>query len=104
ESAVTPLAIAGFGAMKALSTRNDHPEQASRPWDRDRDGFVLSEGCGLLVLEDYEHASRRGARIYGEVCGYGSSSDAYHMTSPSPGGAGAAQAMALALQDRSEER
>lgn len=104
ESAVTPLAIGGFGAMKALSTRNDHPEQASRPWDRDRDGFVLSEGSGTLILEDFEHARARGARIYGEVCGYGASSDAYHMTSPAPGGAGAAQAMTMALRDANLDR
>jgi 3-oxoacyl-[acyl-carrier-protein] synthase II len=99
ESAVTPLGIGGFAAMKAMSTRNDRPHEASRPWDRDRDGFVLSEGCGIIILEDYEHAKARGAHIYAELCGYGASSDAYHMTSPAPGGAGAAQAMALALQD-----
>jgi 3-oxoacyl-[acyl-carrier-protein] synthase II len=99
ESAVTPLSIGGFAAMKALSTRNDHPMQASRPWDRDRDGFVLSEGSGVLILEDFEHAKRRGVRIYGEVCGYGVSSDAYHMTSPAPGGAGAAQAMSMAIRE-----
>jgi 3-oxoacyl-[acyl-carrier-protein] synthase II len=99
ESAVTALGIGGFSAMKAMSTRNDRPHEASRPWDRDRDGFVLSEGAGIVVLEDYEHAKARGARIYGELCGYGASSDAYHMTSPAPGGAGAAQAMALALAD-----
>src|SRR5690606_8808092 len=99
EAVVTPMAIAGFAAMRALSTRNDNPEAASRPWDRDRDGFVLSEGCAVLVLEDYEYASQRGARIYAEICGYGLSSDAHHMTSPSPGGAGAAKAMATCLQD-----
>ncbi len=99
EAVVTPMAIAGFSSMRALSTRNDAPEAASRPWDRDRDGFVLSEGVGMLILEDYEYAARRGARIYAEVCGYGSSSDAYHMTSPSPGGAGAAQAMSWTLKD-----
>lgn len=99
EAAITPLAIGGFAAMKAMSTRNDRPHEASRPWDRDRDGFVLSEGCGILVLEDFEHAKARGARIYGELCGYGTSSDAYHMTSPAPGGAGAAQSMSLAVQD-----
>lgn len=99
ESAITPLAIAGFGAMKALSTRNSQPELASRPFDKDRDGFVLSEGAGTLILEDYEHASRRGATIYGEVTGYGFSSDAYHMTNPSPGGDGAALAMRIALKD-----
>lgn len=104
EAAVTSLSIGGFGAMRALSTRNNTPELASRPWDRDRDGFVLSEGCGILVLEDLEHAKRRGARIYAEVCGYGVSSDAYHMTSPSPGGAGAAQAMNMAIHDARIEK
>lgn len=99
EAVVTPMAIAGFASMRALSTRNDNPQAASRPWDRDRDGFVLSEGCGILVLEDYEHAMQRGARIYAEVCGYGTSSDAYHMTSPSPGGVGASQSMQYALED-----
>jgi 3-oxoacyl-[acyl-carrier-protein] synthase II len=99
EAVVTPMAIAGFSSMRALSTRNDNPTAASRPWDRDRDGFVLSEGAATLVLEDYEFASARGARIYAEVVGYGLSSDAYHMTSPAPGGAGAAQAMRAALED-----
>ncbi len=99
EAVVTPMAIAGFASMRALSTRNDHPEAASRPWDRDRDGFVLAEGAGLLILEDYEHASQRGARIYAEVMGYGASSDAYHMTSPSPGGEGASRAMQACLDD-----
>ncbi len=99
EAAVTPMAIAGFGSMKALSTRNDNPELASRPFDRDRDGFVLSEGAGTLILEDYEHASRRGATIYGELTGYGFSSDAHHMTNPSPGGDGAALSMRLAIKD-----
>jgi len=99
EAVVTPMAIAGFSSMRALSTRNDNPEAASRPWDRDRDGFVLSEGCGMLILEDYEYASRRGARIYAEVLGFGASSDAYHMTSPAPGGAGAASSMISCLED-----
>ncbi|MGZ3722299.1 MAG: beta-ketoacyl-ACP synthase II [Bdellovibrionales bacterium] len=99
EAVVTPMAIAGFSSMRALSTRNDNPEAASRPWDRDRDGFVLSEGCGMLILEDYEYASQRGARIYAEVCGYGTSSDAYHMTSPPPGGAGAQSSMRYCLED-----
>lgn len=99
EAAITPLAIAGFASMKALSTRNSQPELASRPFDKDRDGFVLSEGAGTLILEDYEHASRRGATIYGEVSGYGFSSDAYHMTNPAPGGDGAALSMKLALKD-----
>lgn len=99
EAVVTSLAIGGFSAMKALSTRNDQPKMASRPFDKDRDGFVLSEAAAVLVLEDYEHAARRGAKIYGEVSGYGTSSDAYHMTNPAPGGAGGAQAMAMALRD-----
>ena len=99
ESTVTELAVAGFSSMKALSLRNDSPKEASRPWDQDRDGFVLSEGASLLILEDYEHASRRGAKIYAEVLGYGSSSDAYHMTTPSPGGSGASMSMHNALQD-----
>lgn len=99
EATVTPMAIGGFGAMRALSTRNDNPRGASRPWDKDRDGFVLSEASGVMILEDYEHASKRGARIYAEVKGYGTSSDAYHMTAPSPGGRGAAMAMNLALND-----
>jgi 3-oxoacyl-[acyl-carrier-protein] synthase II len=99
EAVVTPMAIAGFASMRALSTRNDNPQAASRPWDRDRDGFVLSEGAATLILEDYEYASARGARIYAEIVGYGVSSDAYHMTSPAPGGAGAAMAMRNALED-----
>ncbi|MCB0413251.1 MAG: beta-ketoacyl-ACP synthase II [Bdellovibrionales bacterium] len=98
EATICPLAVAGFAAMKALSTRNDQPEMASRPWDKDRDGFVMGEGAGTLVLESYEHASQRGAKIYAEVTGYGLSSDAYHMTSPSPGGVGAANAMNNALK------
>ena len=99
EAVVTPLAVAGFGAMKALSTRNDDPQRASRPWDVDRDGFVLGEGCGLLVLEEYEHAKKRGAKIYAELLGYGMSSDAYHITSPSVDGDGPIRAMRLALED-----
>jgi 3-oxoacyl-[acyl-carrier-protein] synthase II len=99
EAVVTPMAVAGFNAMRALSTRNDNPQAASRPWDRDRDGFVLAEGVGILILEDYEHASQRGAKIYAEMCGFGLSSDAHHMTSPSPGGVGAALSMGVALKD-----
>lgn len=99
ESAVCGLGIGGFAAMNALSTRNDSPESASRPWDRDRDGFVLAEGSGILVLEEYERAKKRGAKIYCEVTGYGLSSDAYHMTNPAPGGSGAVSAMKKAIQD-----
>ncbi|MCB0341473.1 MAG: beta-ketoacyl-ACP synthase II [Pseudobdellovibrionaceae bacterium] len=97
EATISPLAAGGFAAMKALSTRNSSPETASRPWDVDRDGFVLSEGAAILVLEDFEHAEKRGARIYGELRGYGVSSDAYHMSAPSPGGEGAARAMKSAI-------
>lgn len=99
EAVVTPLAVSGFGAMKALSTRNDEPEKASRPWDVNRDGFVLGEGCGLLVLEEYEHAKKRGAKIYGELLGFGMSSDAYHITSPSLDGDGPIRSMRMALDD-----
>lgn len=99
ESTVCPLAIGGFGAMRALSTRNDSPETASRPFDLDRDGFVLGEGSALFVLESYESAERRGARILCEITGYGMSSDAYHMTSPAPEGEGGRRAMTVALKD-----
>lgn len=99
EKASTPLGVGGFGAARALSTRNDDPQAASRPWDKDRDGFVLGDGAGILVLEEYEHAKARGAKIYAEVAGFGMSSDAYHMTSPPEDGAGAALAMANALRD-----
>ncbi len=99
EGSVTQLAVSGFAAMKALSTRNSQPQMASRPFDKDRDGFVLSEGAGIVILEDYESASRRGATIYAEVTGYGASSDAHHMTNPAPGGAGAMMAMKRALED-----
>ncbi|GAB4131543.1 MAG: beta-ketoacyl-ACP synthase II [Thermogutta sp.] len=97
EAAVTPLGIAGFAAMKALSERNDDPERASRPFDRDRDGFVLSEGAGIVVLEEYEHARKRGAPILAEMLGYGVSSDAGHITQPDENGRGAATAMSDAL-------
>ncbi|MCB1109297.1 MAG: beta-ketoacyl-ACP synthase II, partial [Chlamydiia bacterium] len=99
ESAISELGIGGFAAMKALSTRNDEPQRASRPWDKDRDGFIIAEGAATLILEDYEHAKKRGAKIYCELTGYGVSSDAYHMTSPSLGGEGAARAMTFALSD-----
>jgi 3-oxoacyl-[acyl-carrier-protein] synthase II len=99
EAAVTPLSFAGFCSAKALSTRNDSPNNASRPFDRDRDGFVMGEGSGILVIEELEHALKRGARIYAEIVGYGMTCDAYHMTSPVPGGQGAAKAIELALVD-----
>ena len=99
ESVITPTCIAGFNAMKALSVRNDEPEKASRPFDRDRDGFVVGEGCGILVLETLESALERGARIYAEICGYGMSGDGFHMAAPAPDGEGAARCMAAALDD-----
>jgi 3-oxoacyl-[acyl-carrier-protein] synthase II len=99
EMASTPCGIAGFAAARALSTRNDDPAAASRPWDKDRDGFVLAEGAGVVVLEEYEHARRRGAHIYAELAGYGMSADAYHMTSPSENGDGARRCMVNALKD-----
>lgn len=99
EAAVTPLSFAGFCSAKALSTRNDDPLHASRPFDQDRDGFVMGEGSGILFIEELEHALARRARIYGEIVGYGMTCDAYHMTSPVPGGQGAAKAMELALAD-----
>jgi 3-oxoacyl-[acyl-carrier-protein] synthase II len=99
ESVVCELAVGGFASMKALSTRNEEPARASRPFDRDRDGFVLGEGATVLVLEDYDLARRRGARIYGEILGYGASADAYHLVSPPPGATGALQAMRAALDE-----
>jgi 3-oxoacyl-[acyl-carrier-protein] synthase II len=99
EKASTPLGVGGFGAARALSTRNEDPQAASRPWDKDRDGFVLGDGAGMMVLEEYEHAKKRGAKIYAEIVGFGMSSDAYHMTSPPENGAGAALAMENALLD-----
>ena len=99
EMATTPTGLCGFAAARALSTRNDEPEKASRPWDQDRDGFVLSDGAGVMVLEEYEYARRRGARIYAELIGFGMSGDAYHMTLPSPDGDGARRAMIHALRD-----
>ena len=99
EMATTPLGIAGFNAAKALSTNNSNPEAASRPWDKDRDGFVLGEGAGCLLLEEYEHAKARGAKIYAEIVGFGMSADAYHITSPPDGGSGAALSMQNAIND-----
>src|ERR1700688_1616919 len=97
EASIVAIGLAGFSAMRALSTRNDEPERASRPFDRDRDGFVMSEGAGVLVVEELEHAKARGAKIYCELTGYGLTADAYHMTAPPPNGEGAARAMQLAL-------
>ena len=99
EKASTPLGMGGFAAAKALSTRNDDPQGASRPWDKDRDGFVLGDGAGMMVLEEYEHAKARGAKIYAELVGFGMSGDAYHMTSPSADGSGGALAMEAAIRD-----
>lgn len=99
EAAVTPLGVAGFAAMRALSRRNDQPAQASRPWDKGRDGFVMGEGAGLVFLEEREHALQRGATLYAEVVGYGSAADAHHLTQPAPEGEGAQRAMRAALKD-----
>src|SRR5690606_13900577 len=99
EACVTGLGIAGFAQMRALSTRNDEPERASRPWDAERDGFVMGEGAAMLLLEEYEAAKKRGANILAEVAGYGTTADAYHMTSPSPQGEGAQRSMRMALRN-----
>jgi 3-oxoacyl-[acyl-carrier-protein] synthase II len=99
EAVITPLAVAGFSVMRALSVRNDEPLRASRPWDKDRDGFVMGEGAGILVLEEYEHAKRRGAPVYCEIVGYGMSADAYHIAAPHPQGRGAATVMRNVLAD-----
>jgi len=99
EMAITQLGIGGFGAARALSTRNDDPKTASRPWDKDRDGFVMGDGAGILVLEEYEHAKARGAKIYAELAGFGMSDDAHHMTAPPESGVGALSAMSAALKD-----
>ena len=99
EAAVSPAAVAGFASMKAMSTRNDEPEKASRPFDAERDGFVMGEGAGIVVLEELEHAKKRGAHIYAEVVGYGTNGDAYHITAPAPGGVQARKCMELAIKD-----
>lgn len=99
EAAITPMGFAGFMAMRAMSTRNDEPEKALRPFDRDRDGFVMGEGAGILILEEMEHALARGAHVYAELIGYGATADAYHIVQPAPDGEGAARALALALKD-----
>ena len=99
EATIVPIGIGGFCAMRAMSTRNDDPQRASRPFDRDRDGFVMGEGAGVIVLEDLEHAKARGARIYAELAGYGNTADAHHLTAPSPGGEGAARCMKMALRN-----
>src|SRR5689334_1664727 len=99
EAAITPMGVGGFAAMRALSTRNDDPHRASRPWDRDRDGFVIGEGAGILILEELEHAKKRGVPILAEIIGYGMSADAYHMTQPAPQGEGGFRVMRNALRD-----
>jgi 3-oxoacyl-[acyl-carrier-protein] synthase II len=99
EATIVPMGIGGFCAMKAMSTRNDDPKHASRPFDKERDGFVMGEGAGILVLEDLDHAKARGARIYCELAGYGNTADAHHLTAPSPGGEGAARCMKMAIQN-----
>lgn len=100
EASITPVGLAGFCSMKALSTNNDNPEKASRPFDKERDGFVMGEGAGIIVLEELEHALKRGATIYGEIVGYGSTSDAYHITQPDPEAMGGTNSMVLALKER----
>ncbi len=104
EAAITPIGLAAFCAARSLSTRNDDPPAASRPFDKDRDGFILSEGAGVIVLEEYEHAKKRGANIYAELLGYGATDDGYHITAPLPDGAGAAKAMDLALTDAGTDK
>ena len=99
EMTTCPTGVGGFASARALSTRNDDPAAASRPWDKDRDGFVLGDGAGVMVLEEYEHAKARGANIYAELIGFGMSGDAYHMTSPSEGGEGAMRCMQNAMND-----
>jgi 3-oxoacyl-[acyl-carrier-protein] synthase II len=99
ESTITPLGVGGFNVMRALSTRNDDPEAASRPFEKNRDGFIMAEGAGIVILEEYESAKKRGARIYGEVAGYGLTADAHHLTAPAPGGEGAARCMKMALNN-----
>lgn len=99
EASITPIGMAGFCTMKAMSTRNDDPKTASRPFDTDRDGFVMGEGAGIIILEELEHALARGAKIYGEMAGYGATADAYHITSPAPNGEGAARSMKMAIKD-----
>jgi 3-oxoacyl-[acyl-carrier-protein] synthase II len=98
EATIIPIGIGGFCAMRAMSTRNDDPKTASRPFDKDRDGFVMGEGAGVLILEELEHAKKRGAQIYCEIAGYGNTADAHHLTAPSPGGEGAARSMKMALR------
>src|SRR5438128_8325053 len=99
EAALCELGMASFVAARALSTRNDEPAKASRPWDKDRDGFVMAEGAGVVILEEFEHAKKRGAKIYAELVGYGMSGDACHITAPDPDGKGASMAMRFALRD-----
>lgn len=104
EAAITPIAVAGFSSMKALSTRNENPEKASRPFDKERDGFIMGEGAGILILEELNHAIARGSNIYGEVVGYGSTSDAFHITQPDPEAKGAARAMEMAIDEGNADK